>query len=197
MAFQHMLAMNGIKSVPISVRNPQANAVCERLHQTVGDMLQTSLRSPPDNVATAVELVDACLAAASRAMRSIVHQTLQVSPGALIFGRDMLLPIPILADYNLIRERRQAVIDENNRKENLRRRFKDYKTGDQVLLMLNPMGKLGVRTMGPYKIIQVHVNGTVTIERGPSVFERVNIRQVKPYNARLPGTATDGAAVDV
>ena len=74
------------------------------MHKTVQDMLQSSLRSPPDNVATAVELVDSCLAAASRALRSVVHQTLQISPGALVFSRDMLLPIPILANYNLIRE---------------------------------------------------------------------------------------------
>ena len=52
----------------------------------------------------------------------MVHQTLNVSPGALVFGRDMLLPIPVLAD-NLIRERCQAIIDEHNRRENLRRRF--------------------------------------------------------------------------
>ena len=179
-----MLAMNGIQSVPISVRNPQANAVAERMHKTVQDMLNTSLRNPPDNVANAIELVDTCIAAASRALRSTIHQTMQISPGALVFHRDMLLPIPLMADYNLIRERRQALIDENNRKANLHRRFKDYSPGDQVLLLLKPLAKLGAKTAGPYVITQVHVNGTVTIERNPGVFERVNIRRVKPYIAR-------------
>ena len=91
----------------------------------VQDMLNTSLRAPPANVATAIELVDTCLSAASRAMRSATHQTFGISPGGLVFHRDMLLPIPLMADYNLIRERRQAVIDENNRKLNLHRHFKD------------------------------------------------------------------------
>jgi len=48
--FQHMLTINGIKPAPTSVRNPQANAVCERMHKTVQDMLKISLRNPPDNV---------------------------------------------------------------------------------------------------------------------------------------------------
>ena len=117
--------VSSIKSVPTSVPNPHANAVCERTHKTVQDMLNTSLRTPPDNVATATELVDSCLAAATRALRSAIHQSLKISPGALVFHRDMLLPIPIMADYNLIRQRRQAIIDENNRRANLRRRFKD------------------------------------------------------------------------
>ena len=41
--FQTMLLQEGIKSVPSSVRNPQSNAIIERLHKTVGDMLNTSV----------------------------------------------------------------------------------------------------------------------------------------------------------
>ena len=95
-----------------------------------------------------------------------------------------MLPIPIMADYNLIRERRQAVIDENNRKANLRRRFKDYKPGDEILLSIHKRGKLHETSVGPFKISEVHVNGTITIERDPGVFERVNIRRVKPFVSR-------------
>ena len=94
----------------------------------------------------------------------------------------MLLPIPVLADYNLIRERRQAVIDDNNRRANLRRHFKDYSVGDEVLLLTRPKAKLAPTAIGPFRILQVHVNGTVTIRRGPNVEERVNIRRIKPYN---------------
>lgn len=109
---------------------------------------------------------------------------MQISPGALVFHRDMLLPIPLLANYNEIRLRRQAIIDENNRKANLRRHFKDYTPGDQVLILLRPLGTLGQKTAGPFPITQVHVNGTVTIERSPGVFERLNIRRVKPFIAQ-------------
>jgi hypothetical protein len=36
--------------------------------------------------------------------------------------------------------------------------------------------KLGKGTSGPYKIVQVHVNGTVTIQLRPGLIERINIR---------------------
>ena len=97
-----MLLNNGIKSVFTSVCNPQANAVCECFHKTVEDMLNISLRNLPDNVSTALELIDTCLAAAVCAISSAVHQGLNILPGALAFHHDMLLPIPIMADYNLI-----------------------------------------------------------------------------------------------
>jgi hypothetical protein len=64
---------------------------------------------------------------------------LGVSPVALVFQSDMLLPIPVLADYNLIRQQSQSVIDDNNRRENLRCRYRDYQVGDKVLLFVqNP-----------------------------------------------------------
>jgi len=63
--FQTMLMNEGIKSVPSSVRNPQSNAIIECLHKTVGDMLNTSIRSTPDNVETALDIIDTSLAAAS------------------------------------------------------------------------------------------------------------------------------------
>ena len=37
------------------------------------------------------------------------------------------------------------------------------------------------RTSGPYKIVQVHVNGTVTIQLRPGLTERINIRRIIPY----------------
>jgi hypothetical protein len=100
---QLMLIQNGIHQVPTTVKNPQADAVCERMHQTIKDLLQIICHSNlPQNVATVIKLVDTALASASYASRTAVHRTLSVSPGAFFFGRDMLLPIPVLTDYNLI-----------------------------------------------------------------------------------------------
>jgi hypothetical protein len=77
------------------------------MHSTVGGMLRTLCRQePPQNVATAIELVDSALASAQYGLRTAVHRTLGISPGALVFQRDMLLPIPVLADYNMICQRR-------------------------------------------------------------------------------------------
>ena len=40
--------------------------------------------------------------------------------------------------------------------------------------------KLDSPTSGPYKIIQVHANGNVSVNRG-NVIERLNIHRIKPY----------------
>ena len=41
--------------------------------------------------------------------------------------------------------------------------------------------KLGKRTSGPYKVLQTHVNGTLTIELRPGASERLNMRRIIPY----------------
>ena len=41
---------------------------------------------------------------------------------------------------------------------------------------------MGENYSGPYTIPQVHVNGTISIQLGPNVTERINIRRVLPYH---------------
>ena len=89
------------------------------MHQVVGNILRTLLlTNPPQNVQHAEVLVDHALATASHALRSTVHRTLGMSPGALVFHRDMLMDIPFVADLLLLREKRQTLIDYNLRREN-------------------------------------------------------------------------------
>ena len=65
---------------------------------------------------------------------SIVHTTLDATPGQLVFGRDMLLPIQIKSDWAGIRQRKQDIINANNRKENAKRIEHKYRVGEKVLL---------------------------------------------------------------
>jgi hypothetical protein len=37
--------------------------------------------------------------------RVAIHSTLKVSPGALAFSRDVLLNIPLIADFQLLRDK--------------------------------------------------------------------------------------------
>ena len=114
----------------------------------------------------------------------MIHKTLGISPGGLTFGRDMMLPIPLLVDYNLICQKRQAVIDENNHHANLCRSFKDYTVGEEVLILVSDPAIFSPHAQGPFEITEVHTNGTITIRCAPDVFERINVRRVRPYLRR-------------
>jgi len=183
--FAALLQRYAIDDIPISVRNPQANAICERMHQVVGNILRTLFHvNPPQNMGDARATTDYALSLASHALRSAVHRTLGLSPGAIVFRRDMLMDVPYVANFLLLRDKRQALIDYNLRRENNRRRTFDYAPGQQVLELLPHPTKLGLRVKGPFRIEQVHANGTLTIRRGPHLVDRLNIRRVRPFFIR-------------
>jgi len=182
--FQHVLAMNGIHDSPTTTKNPQANAIVERLHRTVEDCLRTLLHAkPPPTGFDPKTLIDTALATTSFAIRAAVHTTMRASPGAVVFHRDMLLPLPLIVDLEVLRQRRQVLIDENLRRQNLRRDFHDYTIGEEVLILdRDPVRrKLDIFGTGPYTVYQIHTNGTVTILRSPGVWERINVRRLRPY----------------
>ena len=72
------------------------------------------------------------LSAAAWAIRNTVHTMLDATPGQLIFGRDMLLPIQIKTDRARIRQCKQDIINVNNRKENEKRIEHKYHVGEKV-----------------------------------------------------------------
>jgi hypothetical protein len=78
--------------------------------------------------------IDVCLSDAAWAACSTYHTVLKASPGAAIFGQDMLFNITFIADWQKIGERRQRLTDLNNAHENEDRIDYDYKVGQKVLL---------------------------------------------------------------
>ena len=180
--FQWLLNMFSVKDVSSTSKNPQSNSICERMHQTVGNILRTELYSnPPQNMPQARDIIDQALATAMHATRTTIATTLGSTPGALAFSRDMFLNIPLIADWTAIHAHREQFVNENLRHANRKRRQYDYAPGQQVLKKVHDPTKLGVRTAGPYTIERVHVNGTVTIELRQGVTERINIRRLIPY----------------
>jgi hypothetical protein len=180
--FQNLLQQAGIQDAPTTSRNPQANSICERLHQIVANVLRTLTNlQPPANEQEAQQLVENALATAMHATRCAVHRTLGISPGALVYQRDMFLDLPIIADLVLLQEKRQVMIDENLRRQNLKRREFIYEVGQPVLVKEVDPRKMDPRAHGPYPIVQVFTNGTVSIQREPHVLERINIRRILPY----------------
>jgi hypothetical protein len=74
--------------------------------------------------------IDIFLSDAAWAVCSTHHTVLKASPGAAIFGLDMLFDIPFIADWHKIGEHRQQLrTDLNNASENEGRIDYDYKIG--------------------------------------------------------------------
>eukprot|EP00804_Cyclotella_cryptica_P009742 CCRYP_011258-RA/>CCRYP_011258-RA protein AED:0.38 eAED:0.39 QI:0/0/0/1/0/0/2/0/384 len=107
--FETLCDSYGRKRKPTSVRNPQANAL-ERVHQIIMVMLHT----------------------ADLDMANTVSKILKTSPGAAIFGRDMLFDVPYIADRSKIGEYRQKQTDKNTRWENASRLYWVLQPGDKV-----------------------------------------------------------------
>lgn len=170
-----------IKARPSSVRNPQSNAIIERVHGTIGNMMRTIDMSNISN--TDDDPFAGVVSAICWAVRSTYHTTLKATPGQLVFGRDMIFNIKHEADWQLIREQKLARIKENNARENLKRISHDYAVGDLVSLLKAEFSKAEPDREGPYEITRVHTNGTVTVRKG-RVEKRLNIRQCTPWHAK-------------
>jgi hypothetical protein len=78
--------------------------------------------------------INVFLSDAAWAVRSTYHTVLKASPGAAIFGRDMLFDIPFIADWQKIGQYRQRLTDLSNAHENEGRINYDYRVGQKVLL---------------------------------------------------------------
>jgi len=176
-----MLSDYGITKRPITTRNPQANSIVERVHQTIGDIIRTM---ELNGTRVTKESWKGILAATAFAVRSTVHTTTQATPGQLVFGRDMMLPISYQANWKLIQERKQQRINENNKRENRGRIPYEYQEGDFVLLKDDTLGKkFKVPYRGPFKILRVFSNGTLRLQMD-NVEDTVNIRRCHPYKHR-------------
>lgn len=177
--FKDLCESYNIKRKPTTVKNPQANAILERVHGVFGDMLRTSGLEGSDDLSP--ETVDDFIVNAAWAIRSTHHTVLRSTPGAAVFGRDMLFDVPYLADWTEIGRRRQELVDRNTERTNKARVDYDYTVGQKVTIKSDGiLRKSEDKNTGPFVITQVHTNGTVRIQRG-SVSERLNIRRIDPY----------------
>ncbi len=86
--FQLLLEIFGIKDVCSTSKNPQSNAICERMHQTVNNVQRTLVHTNcPQNMTQARDIIE--LATALHVMQTTIATTLGSTPGALAFAQDM------------------------------------------------------------------------------------------------------------
>jgi hypothetical protein len=95
-------------------------------------MMHTSELDMADSVEPAD--IDTFIDNAAWAICSTYHTILKASPGAAIFGRDMLYNILFVADWKQIGDYRQHQTDCSNKRKNDKRVDYDYKVGDEILI---------------------------------------------------------------
>jgi hypothetical protein len=187
--FQQYLARLGINSRQSTVKNPQSNALIERMHQTMGNVLRTLLHvNPPNDEDDVNQLIDSALQTVAYTARAAVHSTMKMSPGSLVFHQDMILDIPLQADLYALQEHRQLLVNKNLINANRKRISHDYEVGEKVLKLTHSTelkNKLDARATGPYRIERIHKNCTVTLCTGTYHTERINIRRIKPYKENV------------
>ena len=120
----------GIKPRPITTRNPQANAIIERVYQTTGSILKTFDMKSLDKVDPWGDI----LAVARFSVRATYHTTMRASPMQLFFERDTILNIKHVTDWTNLKRLKQQRINSNNKQGKKSRFYHTYQVGDQVLL---------------------------------------------------------------
>jgi hypothetical protein len=98
--FRALCKTYGITHKPTSIKNPQANAILERMHAVFTNMLCTAKLDMAELVNASD--IDIFLADAAWAICSTYRTVRKASPGAAIFGRDMLIKILFIADWKTI-----------------------------------------------------------------------------------------------
>jgi hypothetical protein len=166
------------------VKNPQANAILEHIHAVLGNILRTSKLDMAKTVKASD--IDVFSSDAEWAICSTYHTVLKASPGAAIFGQDMLFDIPFIAEWQKIREHRQQLTDLNNACKNKGRIDYDYKVGQKVLLrkegiLCNAESRWHKK---PWLITSVHTNRTIMVQRGNKI-DRINIQRVRSFEEDL------------
>jgi hypothetical protein len=92
--------------------------ILEHIHAVLGNMLRTSELDMAKTVKPSG--IDVFLSDAAWAICFTYLTVLKASPGAAIFGQDMLFNFPSIADWQKIGEHRQRLTDLNNARENKR-----------------------------------------------------------------------------
>jgi hypothetical protein len=114
--FEYLCITYGIKRKPTMVKNPQANAILECLHQVLAQMLHTAELNMAETITP--DDTNVFLDNSTWAICSTNHTVLKISPGMAIFGHNMLFNILFIADWNEIGDYRQHQTDLNTARKN-------------------------------------------------------------------------------
>ena len=122
--FIPLLKYFSVKPKCTAIKNPQANAILEIIHQVFGSMLKAKdlanvtfyAVAPWSNIITSI----------AYAVQCSYYSTLQANPGKLLFGCDIIIDINFQPNYKEMWLRKQKIINYNNKRENAKRVEYDY-----------------------------------------------------------------------
>lgn len=110
-----------------------------------------------------------------------------------MYGRNMFLDVPIIADLIAVCKRKQLLIDQNLMRHNKKQYDYHFKVGQFVMLIRKNWDKYKMkpRLKGLYLIEEARTNGTVSLRMSPDCVQTVHIRKLRPYRGpaihHLPG----------
>ena len=169
----------GLKINRITTRNPQANAILEHVHQTIGNIIHAM--KIQEMVLDDENPWDGVLSATMFALCAMVNTTTCFTPTQLVFGRDAILNTRHEADCRITKTCKQRLINRGNERKNNNRKDNTYQVGEKVLLKNEWKTKFSQDAYkGPYTITAVRDNGTVRAHKG-LVMDTYNLRNIIPY----------------
>ena len=150
-----------ITAKPSTSENPMYNAVLERIHQVLGNLVWNFNISQ-----TYVDEDDpwtVILAAVAFVICSTNNRQKGYSPGQLIFSCDIIVLIKQRVDWELIRQQNQMQINKDNIPENIHRVDHDYKVGDNVLITNHTVYIYETTYTCLFVMIKCFTNGTENV----------------------------------
>ena len=103
--FEDFSKFFGLKRKQNTIKNAQANAILERIHEIMTNTMRTSSLDMQETCTP--EMIDKFIANVGWAICSTHYTILGSTPCASIFGQDMLFNILYLANWSQIGKRRQ------------------------------------------------------------------------------------------
>ena len=119
-----------IKYVLTKIKNRQANASVQWLHQVILNILVTKYIN--NKVFEYIDTWVETLSSISWVVRASYRRTIQAMPGQAFFGRDMIFNLASVIEWRVITALKQRQVDIDNVLENARQVTHDYAIGNQV-----------------------------------------------------------------
>ena len=125
-----MLKDLDIKTVLMTAKKPQSNALVDRMHQVILNMLVT--KDLANKIFKYIDPWVETLSSMAYGIRASYHRTIQAIPGQYVFGRYMAFNLTSVADCRVITTGKHRQVEIENTQEKYRQVTHDYAIGDLV-----------------------------------------------------------------